>query len=65
MLGYKHAAEAIAKNEKKISKKINHPMYNKKHIFQVLKTKNKLDNLNSMYNKLYTIEIRKKNYLFP
>ncbi len=39
-------------------------MYNKNIHFKFLKTKSKPDNLNPMYNKLYTIEIRKKNIYF-
>jgi NUMOD3 motif len=60
MLGYKHTAEAIEKMKKRLSNKINHLMYNKKHTIQGLRANSKPGKLNPMYNKLHNIETRQK-----
>lgn len=60
MLGYKHTADAISKMKARLTDKINHPMYGKKHSLESLKLISKPGKLNPMFNKKHTIETKVK-----
>lgn len=59
-LGYKHTDEAIKKMKLRLSNKLNHPMYGKKHSKMALKAISKPGKLNPMYGKTHSIATRQK-----